>query len=59
MSFVPYKFYILIFQIVLGLVKFFVVVFGGLLIGVIIGLISSFLTKYTNSVKGNNFSICL
>ncbi|KAL4220521.1 hypothetical protein ACF0H5_020919 [Mactra antiquata] len=38
-------------QIVLGIVKFFVVVFGGLLIGVIMGLISSFITKFTNSVK--------
>ncbi|XP_053404258.1 sodium/hydrogen exchanger 1-like [Mercenaria mercenaria] len=38
-------------QIVLGIVKFFVVVFGGIFIGVAIGLISSFLTKFTNSVK--------
>ena len=43
------------FQIILGLVKFFVVVFGGLFIGVLLGLISSFLTKFTNSVKGSSF----
>ncbi|XP_052215722.1 sodium/hydrogen exchanger 2-like isoform X3 [Dreissena polymorpha] len=38
-------------QILLGIVKFFVVVFGGLLVGVVSGLLSSFITKYTSSVK--------
>ena len=38
-------------QVVLGVVKFLVVVFGGLLVGTICGLLSSFITKFTNSVK--------
>ncbi|XP_052785007.1 sodium/hydrogen exchanger 1-like isoform X2 [Mya arenaria] len=38
-------------QIVLGIVKFFVVVFGGLAIGIILGILSAFITKYTNLVK--------
>ncbi|XP_060064028.1 Na(+)/H(+) exchanger protein 7-like [Ylistrum balloti] len=38
-------------DIVLGFVKFFLVCFGGLFIGVIIGALSSILTKYTNNVK--------
>ncbi|XP_060600356.1 Na(+)/H(+) exchanger protein 7-like [Ruditapes philippinarum] len=38
-------------QIFLGIAKFFIVVFFGLAIGIICGLLSSFITKYTNSVK--------
>ncbi|XP_060597709.1 sodium/hydrogen exchanger 2-like, partial [Ruditapes philippinarum] len=38
-------------QIVLGIVKFLVVVFGGIFIGVATGLSSSFLTRFTNNVK--------
>ncbi|XP_045201106.1 sodium/hydrogen exchanger 1-like [Mercenaria mercenaria] len=38
-------------QIFLGIAKFFVVVFFGLAFGIVCGLISSFITKYTNSVK--------
>ena len=40
------------FQVALGIVKFFVVCFGGLCIGAIIGILSSILTKYTVKVKG-------
>jgi len=36
---------------VLGIVKFFVVIFGGLMVGVFFGLLSSFITKFTSSVK--------
>lgn len=39
-------------QMFLGFVKFFVVSVGGLLIGIVIGLISSIVTKYTKTVKG-------
>ncbi|WAR28113.1 SL9A2-like protein [Mya arenaria] len=38
-------------QIFLGLAKFFIVVFFGLLLGIVCGLLSSFITKFTNSVK--------
>ncbi|XP_070173141.1 Na(+)/H(+) exchanger beta-like [Littorina saxatilis] len=37
-------------QIVLGIVKFVVVVLGGLLLGIIAGVISAFLTKFTQHV---------
>ncbi|XP_021361877.1 sodium/hydrogen exchanger 2-like [Mizuhopecten yessoensis] len=38
-------------DILLGFVKFFLVCFGGLFIGLIVGALSSVLTKYTNNVK--------
>ncbi|XP_060600352.1 Na(+)/H(+) exchanger protein 7-like isoform X2 [Ruditapes philippinarum] len=38
-------------QIFLGIAKFFVVVIFGVLIGVVCGMMSSFITKFTNSVK--------
>ncbi|KAK3605348.1 hypothetical protein CHS0354_033839 [Potamilus streckersoni] len=38
-------------QIVLGFVKFFVVCSCGIFIGVLLGLISAFITKYTSTVK--------
>ncbi|KAL5004613.1 hypothetical protein ScPMuIL_018069 [Solemya velum] len=38
-------------QIALGIVKFFVVCFGGLLIGILMGILSAIVTKYTSSVK--------
>ncbi|KAL4220616.1 hypothetical protein ACF0H5_021013 [Mactra antiquata] len=38
-------------QIFLGIAKFFIVVTFGLLLGIICGLISSYITKFTNSVK--------
>ncbi|KAJ8310143.1 hypothetical protein KUTeg_012008 [Tegillarca granosa] len=38
-------------QIVLGIVKFVVVCLGGLTIGILVGVLSSFVTKYTNNVK--------
>lgn len=38
-------------DIVLGILKFFVVCFGGLAIGIIVGALCSILTKYTNNVK--------
>lgn len=38
-------------DILLGLLKFLLVCFGGLSIGVIVGALSSILTKYTNNVK--------
>lgn len=41
-------------QMFLGFVKFFVVSVGGLLIGIVIGLISSIVTKYTKTVKGKH-----
>lgn len=37
-------------QIVLGIIKFFVVCFGGLLIGIISGIIAAFLTRVTKHV---------
>ncbi|XP_033760896.1 sodium/hydrogen exchanger 1-like [Pecten maximus] len=38
-------------DILLGFLKFFLVCFGGLSIGLIVGALSSILTKYTNNVK--------
>ncbi|XP_052830647.1 sodium/hydrogen exchanger 1 isoform X2 [Octopus bimaculoides] len=38
-------------QIFLGIVKFLVVSLGGLLVGIIIGIVSAVLTKYTHHVK--------
>ncbi|XP_060065514.1 Na(+)/H(+) exchanger beta-like, partial [Ylistrum balloti] len=38
-------------DILLGVVKFFVVCFGGLAIGLIVGVLCSLLTKYTNTTK--------
>ncbi|KAK3094555.1 hypothetical protein FSP39_003364 [Pinctada imbricata] len=38
-------------HIVLGFLKFFIVCLGGLLIGVLVGLLSAILTKYTHKVK--------
>ena len=46
-----FQVFLLYFQIVLGILKFFVVVFGGMLIGTVCGALASFITKYTNSVK--------
>ena len=40
-------------QIVLGIVKFFVVCFGGLLIGMSAGVVSALLTRKTVNVGGN------
>lgn len=45
-------FYIFVFQVILGIVKFFVVCIGGLAIGVICGILSSILTRFTDKVKG-------
>ena len=41
-------------QIILGIVKFFVVCFGGLLIGVIAGVVTALLTRLTVNVGGNS-----
>lgn len=41
-------------QIVLGIVKFVVVCAGGLLIGVLAGIITAVLTKYTYHVRGKS-----
>ncbi|XP_069104464.1 Na(+)/H(+) exchanger beta-like [Argopecten irradians] len=38
-------------DIILGIVKFFVVCFGGLAVGLIVGVLCSLLTKYTNTTK--------
>uniref|UniRef100_K1R728 Sodium/hydrogen exchanger n=1 Tax=Magallana gigas TaxID=29159 RepID=K1R728_MAGGI len=38
-------------QVVLGIVKFFIVVIGGLVIGILVGCLSALLTKFTNTVK--------
>ena len=40
------------FQIILGIVKFVIVVSGGTILGLVCGLLSSYITKFTNSVKG-------
>ena len=39
-------------QIVLGVIQFFVVSLGGLAIGVILGALTSFITKYTEHCRG-------
>ena len=41
-------------QIILGIVKFFVMCFGGLLIGVIAGVVTALLTRLTVNVGGNS-----
>lgn len=41
-------------QIVLGIVKFVVVCAGGLLIGVLAGIVTAVLTKYTYHVRGKS-----
>ncbi|XP_033760431.1 Na(+)/H(+) exchanger beta-like [Pecten maximus] len=38
-------------DILLGVVKFFVVCFGGLAVGLVVGVLCSLLTKYTNTTK--------
>lgn len=38
-------------QVILGIVKFFIVVIGGLIIGILVGCLSALLTKFTNTVK--------
>ena len=43
-------------QIILGIVKFFVVCLGGLLLGVVAGVVSAVLTRLTVNVGGN---VCL
>ena len=41
-------------QIILGIVKFFVMCLGGLLIGVIAGVVTALLTRLTVNVGGNS-----
>jgi NhaP-type Na+/H+ or K+/H+ antiporter len=43
-------------QIILGIVKFFVVCIGGLLIGALFGIITALVTRVTKHVGGNFFS---
>lgn len=40
------------FQVLLGILKFLIVVIGGLVIGILVGCLSAVLTKFTNTVKG-------
>ena len=40
-------------QIILGIIKFLVVCFGGLLLGVIAGIVTAVLTCHTTHVGGN------
>lgn len=42
----------LFIQIIIGIVKFFVVCLGGLFLGILAGIVSAVLTKFSAHVKG-------
>ena len=47
-----------LFQVFLGILAFFVVSFGGIAVGLIFGMLTAIITKYTEHVRGKFLYNC-